>query len=260
MIYINNNGYDVPGILSIPDMEGPFPAILMLHGTGTQKNEVGDLYKKLAILLKQRGIASLRIDFSGCGDSKNSDLSYSLSSALGDAHCALNFMKNHHDIDDERIGVIGFSQGALIAQMLVIEVPDLKALTAWAPAVGNGIAPMSNFFRAYYEEAVKNQYAVMHYDWREPCRVNLKWFEELKQQTTLEQMASYSGRILAIAGTHDNVLPCDNINKLIMASSSQQAQAILIKGADHIFNVFDIESNHSKELLRITADWLSINL
>lgn len=260
MISITNGKYDIPCILSLPKTDDLYPALLMLHGTGTHKNEVGNLYEKLADLLDQKGIASLRIDFSGCGDSKNSDLSYSLSSALNDAQYALNYLKKNQHIDTTRIDVIGFSQGALIAQMLVIEESDLKTLVAWAPAVGDGIKPMENFFNSYYEEAVKNKHAVINYGWRTDSRVNLKWFEELKKQKTLTNIKNYTGNVLAIAGTKDDVLPYDNINKLINASGSENAQAILIKGADHIFNVFDQNKKQSDELLRLTTDWLSINL
>ena len=63
MILINNSAYDVPGILTLPEKvkttKADLPALIMLHGTGSQKDEAGDLYKKLADKLAAQGIASL---------------------------------------------------------------------------------------------------------------------------------------------------------------------------------------------------------
>ena len=54
----------------LPAGEGPFPAVVMLHGTGSTKDEAGDGYKAAApVLAEKYGIATIRIDFPGNGDS-----------------------------------------------------------------------------------------------------------------------------------------------------------------------------------------------
>ena len=63
-------GGHIPGTLSIPDRAtGKVPAVLLLHGFASSKDEVGDMYKNLAAKLAAQGIASLRIDFQGSGAS-----------------------------------------------------------------------------------------------------------------------------------------------------------------------------------------------
>ena len=57
----------IQGILCEPEAESPLPAVLMLHGFASQKDEVGNMYKRLAAALGEQGIASLRIDFRGWG-------------------------------------------------------------------------------------------------------------------------------------------------------------------------------------------------
>ena len=59
----------VAATLSMPDGAGPFPAVLMLHGFGSSRDEVGGMYAAEAAALASAGIASLRIDFRGFGQS-----------------------------------------------------------------------------------------------------------------------------------------------------------------------------------------------
>ncbi|WP_318462528.1 alpha/beta hydrolase family protein [Photobacterium leiognathi] len=261
-ITLNNGNYDIPAIFSVPDkkIDKQIPAVIMLHGTGTQKDEVGNLYKSLSEKLEALGIASIRLDFAGSGDSKASDLEYSLSSAVLDGKTAFNYLQANSQIDKSRIGVVGFSQGALISQLLVIEEPNIKSLAVWSPAVGNGITPMKTFFEQYYDEAKQNGYALIKYDWRSPFKVNLTWFEQLKAQQSLTLMKQFTGSLLAISGTNDTVLPWENANTLITASGSKDATAVTMKDGDHIFNVFDPKAHQSKELLEITAKWLNSRL
>ncbi|PSW54283.1 alpha/beta hydrolase [Photobacterium leiognathi subsp. mandapamensis] len=261
-ITLNNGSYDIPAIFSVPDkkIDKQIPAVIMLHGTGTQKDEVGNLYKSLSEKLEALGIASIRLDFAGSGDSKASDLEYSLSSAVLDGKTAFNYLQANAQIDKSRIGVVGFSQGALISQLLVIEEPNIKSLAVWSPAVGNGITPMKAFFEQYYDEAKQNGYALIKYDWRSPFKVNLTWFEQLKAQQSLTLMKQFTGSLLAISGTNDTVLPWENTNTLITASGSKDTTAVTMKDGDHIFNVFDPQAHQSKELLEITANWFNSRL
>lgn len=259
---LNNGQYDIPAILSLPQNRNlqTFPAVILLHGTGTQKNEVGDLYKSLSEYLIEKGIASIRIDFAGNGDSKESDMTYTLSTAVKDAQTAFTYLQSHQSIDKTKIGVVGFSQGALIAQLLVIKEPSIKSMVAWSPAIGDDENPMKVFFDTYYHEAKKNGHALIQYDWRAPFKVNLAWFEELKKQQSLTQMEKFKGSLLAISGSDDAVLPWQNANILVDASGSIDATAIVMKGADHIFNVFDPKAHQSMDLLEITSTWLKSRL
>ena len=60
---------EIAGVVVQPSGDGPFPAVLMLHGFASSKDEVGGMYQRLAAQLGEQGIASLRIDFRGWGES-----------------------------------------------------------------------------------------------------------------------------------------------------------------------------------------------
>lgn len=125
------------GCLHLPNMtpgNAPkqFPAVLFCHGFGGNKSGKFRLLVKLAEHLAEVGIASLRVDFRGAGDSEGDLRDTTIQSQLQDALISCNFLKKHPSIDQTRIGIIGRSFGGLIA-VQTAAVESLKAIVLWAP-------------------------------------------------------------------------------------------------------------------------------
>ena len=263
---IPQESYSVPGIFRLPATSAAVPALLLLHGTASQKNEVGNLYRRLAGALASRGIASLRIDFAGTGDSPVGYEKYTVGSAVRDARTALAYLRGQPRIDKNRIAVLGFSQGGLIAQQLVLAEPSVIALATWSTAAADGAGSFQRFFDRYYSEAQRNGYAVVAYDWLpEPLHFSQQWFEELLALRTLSQMRSYPSPILAVAGMADQTVPYQQSVDLITQSGNPQSRAVLLSGADHVFNVLaphpeGVAPASHEQLLSITVDWLGEQL
>ncbi|MFK8040785.1 alpha/beta hydrolase [Congregibacter sp.] len=262
-VSLSNGEYAVPGVFSRPvSAERPSPALLLLHGTASEKNEVGDLYLKLAKRLAKAGIASLRIDFAGSGESKVDHQRYSLSGATKDAQTAFDFLSEHPLVDGDQIVVLGFSQGGLVAQRLVLQEPKALALATWSTAAANGRGSFARFFDAHYAVAMKTGYATVAFPWiPEPLRFSAQWFKEIDEQQTLNDMQDFSGPILSIAGTGDTTVPFQQSVDLVQTSSHPMSQVVLLAAADHIFNVLapsdpSLDGIASSErLLSVTSSW-----
>lgn len=123
---------DVPGEFVSPGVS-PDAAVLLLHGTASQRDEVGGLYARLAVLLAARGIASLRIDFAGCGASARPQTDYSITSELADGRAALAWLRAEASVS--RVSVLGMSQGGMIALLLAASDPSLSGLVTWSAGV-----------------------------------------------------------------------------------------------------------------------------
>lgn len=268
---IDNGEYKIPGILVTPkkSSDKKFPVMVMLHGTASQKNEVGGLYQRLAIYLAESGYGSLRIDFAGTGDSPVDYSLYSLSSASRDTKTALDFLAAQPAIDSGRMGLVGFSQGGLIAQLVAAQDARVKSLVTWSSVAGNGTGVMQFLFDQYYAEAKANGYAEVKFAWRsQPLNFGLQWFDEVKNNNSLDQMKNYTGKLLALAGDADPIVPYVSSINLMKAAGSSDAQAIIIKGADHMFNVLANsnanglaeDQSTAEELLVITTEWVGRNL
>ena len=260
--------YPVPAIMVAPDGDaGPVPAVLLLHGRGSHKDEVGNLYRRLAAALARRQIASLRIDFAGSGDSPVDYRHYTPGSAVRDAQTALDHLRRHPLVDARHIAVLGFSEGGLIAQLLVADQPGIAALATWSTVAADGADTFADFYARYYDQALRRGYASVPFGWLpEPLSFDLGWFEEMREQRSLSAMATFPAPILAVAGLADQTVPPAQSLALVRQSANPQSRAVLLAGADHIFNVLaedgadaDPDASHA-QLVTITADWLQRQL
>lgn len=256
-LQLSHEDYATPAILTVPEhanQTASYPAVLMLHGTASHKDEVGDLYKRLANQLAQRGIASLRIDFAGTGDSPVDYLQYTLKSAVRDAQVGLDYLRKNKHVNPTQIGVIGFSQGGLIAQMLINQNNTVPALALWSSVVGDGTTAIQSLFDSHYVEAQEKGFVTLTFPWRSPLKLSLDWFEQLKAQRSLSKLKQYRGQVLAIAGSADKQVPSTTTN-VLREMPFGSFDKITIKNASHIFNVLETDQSKAEQAIEYTTDW-----
>ncbi len=108
--------------LTLPEGKGPFPAVLLITGSGPQDRDESIMGHKpflvLADHLTRKGIAVLRADDRGVGKSTGDFKSATSADFGSDAAAAIGYLKARPEIDAKKIGLIGHSEGGLIAPML----------------------------------------------------------------------------------------------------------------------------------------------
>ncbi len=117
-------GVTFAGTLTMPRTGGPFPAVLLITGSGAQdRDETVFGHRPFLILadyLTRRGIAVLRVDDRGTGGTKG-DASQATSEDFADDTLAgVEYLKTRRQIDPKRIGLIGHSEGGMIAPMVAV--------------------------------------------------------------------------------------------------------------------------------------------
>ena len=117
-----SGAFTLTGELLLPLGSGPHPAVVLINGSGAQDRDSTvagfPLFGELAEHLAGLGIASLRWDDRGMGDSSGSDALSTLDGRAGDAGAALALLESRGDVDGERIGLLGHSEGAYIAPIV----------------------------------------------------------------------------------------------------------------------------------------------
>ena len=129
-------GITLAGTLSFPSSEGSFPAVLLLSGSGAQDRDETVFGHRpffvLADYLTRRGIAVLRVDDRGVGGSTGDFDRAKAEDYASDALAGVTYLKNRKEINHEWIGLIGHSEGGMIASMVAVRSPDIAFIVLMA--------------------------------------------------------------------------------------------------------------------------------
>ena len=129
-------GFDLEGTLTLPDAPGPHPVVVLISGSGPQdRNEELMGHKPFLVLsdyLTRQGIAVLRYDDRGVGESGGDFASATSSDFATDALAGVNYLKGREDIRGDAIGLVGHSEGGLVAPMVAVESPDVAFIVLLA--------------------------------------------------------------------------------------------------------------------------------
>jgi fermentation-respiration switch protein FrsA (DUF1100 family) len=133
-------GITLAGSLTLPTKEGVYPAVILISGSGPQnRNEELMGHKPFLVLsdyLTKNGIAVLRYDDRGTAMSKGDFKAATTADFALDVEAAIDYLKTRKEIDKKKIGLIGHSEGGLIAPMVASQSKDVAYIVLLA---GTGI-------------------------------------------------------------------------------------------------------------------------
>jgi len=117
-----DDSVSLAGTLTRPEGEGPFPAVVLISGSGPQdRDEYVWEHRPFAVLadhLTRQGIAVLRFDDRGVGESRGDFAAADMEDLRSDARAAFDFLRQQDRIDSHRVGLIGHSEGGLHAPVM----------------------------------------------------------------------------------------------------------------------------------------------
>jgi pimeloyl-ACP methyl ester carboxylesterase len=140
-----SEGVTLAGTLTIPEGDGPYPVAVLMSGSGPQDRDESlapvSLIKPFALIadaLARSGIASLRYDDRGVGESTGDYNSADIDDLTADGKAALDFVATHPEVDPERIGMIGHSEGGVYLATLAATDPRISFGVGLAAPATNG--------------------------------------------------------------------------------------------------------------------------
>jgi len=124
------------GTLTSPGQEGPFPAVLLISGSGPQDRNETILghhpFLVLADYLTRLGIAVLRVDDREVGKSGGDFTQATSEDFASDVLAGLEYLKSRQEINPKQIGLIGHSEGGIIAPMVAVQSSDVAFIILMA--------------------------------------------------------------------------------------------------------------------------------
>nr|WP_319570393.1 alpha/beta fold hydrolase [uncultured Draconibacterium sp.] len=134
--YNNRDSVTLSGTLSLPSKEGIYPVVILISGSGPQnRNEELAHHKPFLVLsdyLTRNGIGVLRYDDRGFGKSTGCHECATTANFASDVIAAIDFLKSRIEVDSKNIGLIGHSEGGMIAPMVASENKDVSFIVSLA--------------------------------------------------------------------------------------------------------------------------------
>ncbi len=260
-IFIPNGDHEIPARIEKPasaTADNKVPAVVILHGTGSQKDEVAGSYKRLAKMLAHAGIASIRIDFLGHGESKGHEKDFNFSNARADIYKATEYIGQFDWVDEKRIGLVGWSQGGLHAYLAAANDSSYKSVVTWASGTG---WPLSLLIPAgSREEAEKNGFAkVVEVEWDNTRYMGLQWIKDIESVNFRQELGRVAAPVLAIIGTED-FMTLEDIEETVKACKNPDSRMYVIQGGDHTFKTLTRDTRVFYQAADATIKWLQETL
>jgi len=130
------------GTLTLPKGDGPHPVVLLITGSGAQdRDETIFGHKPFFVIadhLTRKGIAVLRVDDRGIGKTTGNPKDATIETHATDVEAGIAFLKKQKEIDPKRIGLVGHSEGGIIAPVVASRSKDVAFIVSLAGSVVPG--------------------------------------------------------------------------------------------------------------------------
>lgn len=261
-VRIGSHGETLVGTLTTPGHAAPFPAALVLPGSGPvdRDSDVRQLRlgitRELSDALVAAGFATLRYDKRGVGESSGSFLATGLTDVAADARAALAVLRQRPEVDASCVVLVGHSEGALVAAMVAAEDRDLagvallsasarpgEELLRWQAAqIGPTLpAPVRLLLRAFRTDLVR-QVSKNHARLRATTtdvarmggrRINARWHREFLAYDPRPDLARITAPVLALTGAKDLQVPAADVD-VIAATVPGPVRAVVVDDVSHV--------------------------
>jgi uncharacterized protein len=231
------------GTLTLPDTSGPVPAVLLAAGSGPVDRDSNhrrarfDVTRQLAHALAGAGVASLRYDKRGVGDSPGDWRAAGLHDNVDDLGRALAGLAGRPEVDPSRIVLAGHSEGALLAAALAgrgVPAAGLVLLAAsarpgrdllrWqarqiAPTLPAPVHGLLRLLRTDLEQKVVANHARIEATTTDVARVggarvNARWHREFLAHDPRADLARCAVPVLAVTGEKDLQVPAEDLEAI----------------------------------------------
>jgi len=226
-----SEGQKITGILHLPEKKNP-PCVIASHGLLSSKES--EKYIALGDRLSQEGIAMLRFDFRGIGESEGRMEDDTVSGRVTDLGSAIAFVRSRRDLSS-RIGLLGSSLGGYVSLIKASQEEKIRAIVIWATPF-------------HLDDLKSNKGAEGH------ALPEERFFEDLPKHRLLPLLPKVSN-CMVIHGEKDELVPVDQAWE-IFHSLGAPKEIYILEGADHRLT----NPAHRSRAVELSAAWFKRSL
>jgi len=227
---------DLAGMLFIPEGEGPFPAVVIIHGSRESYRD-RNWYLTMSSYMQENGVAVLLPDKRGSEKSEGDWYTSSFEDLATDTLAAIDFMNSQDIVEVSRIGILGMSQGGIIAPVVASQSADLDFVvnmtgssvtmheqllyefnkaaqeTGYLPGVSNLVSYMNTFV---FENITGKE-----------------WYNAVGNFNPLPYWQKVNTPVLVLHGSEDHNVPSAESKARFDALGKDNIRVIMYEGSGH---------------------------
>ena len=235
-----SRGLTLRGMMHIPDGHGGnVPFVILFHGFCDDRNEINFVPTELSRRMCERGIASVRFDFAGSGESDGLFEDMTVSGEVADGQAILDYVRSLDFVDKSRIALHGLSMGGCVASMVAgLRNEDVCALSLWCPAPDVVYNLQSG--RTLCGVPVPDIEEAGCADF-EGLKVGLNFYRDALTLDPFAVAAKFTKRVNLVHGDEDVTasVQCSHRYQEIYGG---RAELLVVHGAEHRFKSFDFRA------------------
>lgn len=254
---------DIP--VSIVDAEVDNAGLVIFaHGFKADRHE-GGRFTRLANMLSKIGISSIRLGFPGCDESKEEFYYYTLTNCLNDLQTCYDYMKTNYSINENKMGLVGYSMGGRLVSLFIKNHPEFKVIGLWAPACLNDFIN-DDFLGCNVTQMKKQAKEKGYIDFNNIfdntiLKMNVELIHDMENLHPNDGLNSFEGRAIIIHGDKDStVKPFVSSEVYKQLINAKDKKLVVIKDADHGFGLWDKHPEQSIQLIEETYNYFEENL
>lgn len=255
IVTFKNEGMNLEGTLTVPKAKGICPIVITLGGFVGNRDEepipgAGEtVYQRLCRVLAGFGIASLRLDFRGYGNSDGTFSMISFSTQISDVMAAIDYIRKDlkGKVYTEAIGILGFSNGGLIASMTAARDKRVDTVVLWSPPAFPPICYENLLTKAGIKQGLALKegetvtlglYADEQYLYWD-VTMGMAFFQDLFLYDPLGEIRNYKRPMMVISGLKDNIVWPQPHQSEIFLKYHDGFEKLVEIDADHEFDYWD---------------------
>lgn len=296
LVAFESAGFRLAGTAALPEGQAPFPCVLFITGSGkvdrdeNHKKLKMDAFRQISARLAENGIASLRYDKRGVGESRGDYWSTGFHDNTADALCGLGFLKTRNDIRHDKVFLLGHSEGAIQSARIAGKGAEIAGAVLVAGTARSGEEVMKwqgeqvfrtlkgfnawliKLLRIDPAKAQQKNLDKLKKTTRDTVRmqrvakINAKWMREFLAYDPSEDLARISVPVLAVTGGKDLQTPPADLERMAELVKAP-FESHVIPDMSHIMRTDPGEPSlsHYREqvkrpvdsrLMDIVTDWL----